>query len=51
VQRSRRLGLTSMRERAEALGGTLAIDSQPGRGTTITVEVRTGARRDPRTGR
>jgi signal transduction histidine kinase len=51
VQRSRRLGLTSMRERAAALGGTLSIDSQPGRGTTITVEVRTGARRDPRTGR
>jgi signal transduction histidine kinase len=40
VHRSRRLGLTSMRERAEALGGTLAIDSEPGRGTTITVEVR-----------
>jgi signal transduction histidine kinase len=51
AQRSRRLGLISMRERAETLGGTLAIDSEPGRGTTITVEVRTGARRDPRTGR
>jgi signal transduction histidine kinase len=37
--RSRRLGLTSMRERAEALGGTLAIDSAPGRGTTVEVEV------------
>jgi signal transduction histidine kinase len=48
AQRSRRLGLTSMRERAEALGGTLSIDSVPGSGTTITVEVRTGARRDPR---
>jgi signal transduction histidine kinase len=45
VQRSRRLGLTSMRERAEALGGTLAIDSEPGRGTTITVEVQSGAGR------
>ncbi len=51
VQRSRRLGLTSMRERAEALGGTLSIDSKPGKGTRITVEVRTGGRRDPRTGR
>jgi len=42
VTRSRRLGLTSMRERAEALGGTLAIDSEPGRGTAIEVEVRIG---------
>lgn len=40
--RSRRLGLTSMRERAEALGGTLAIDSEPGRGTAIEAEVRLG---------
>jgi signal transduction histidine kinase len=49
VTRSRRLGLTSMRERAEALGGTLAIDSEPGRGTAIEVEVRVGrvnSRRD-----
>ena len=37
--RSRRLGLTSMEERAGALGGRLAIDSAPGRGTTITLEV------------
>jgi signal transduction histidine kinase len=42
VARSRRLGLTSMRERAEALGGTLSIDSEPGRGTAIEVEVRVG---------
>jgi len=42
VARSRRLGLTSMRERAEALGGTLAIDSAPGEGTTIDVEVKLG---------
>jgi signal transduction histidine kinase len=42
VTRSRRLGLTSMRERAEALGGTLAIDSEPGRGTTVDVEVKLG---------
>ena len=40
--RARRLGLTSMRERAEALGGELAIDSAPGRGTTVTVEVKLG---------
>ena len=37
--RSRRLGLTSMEERARALGGTLSIDSRPGAGTTIVLEV------------
>jgi signal transduction histidine kinase len=42
VTRSRRLGLTSMRERAEAIGGTLAIESTPGRGTTVDVEVKLG---------
>jgi signal transduction histidine kinase len=40
--RSRRLGLTSMEERAHALGARLAIDSAPGRGTTITLEVDCG---------
>jgi signal transduction histidine kinase len=35
--RSRRLGLTSMEERAEAIGGTLRIDSHPGRGTTVSL--------------
>jgi signal transduction histidine kinase len=33
------LGLVGMRERAEALGGTLIIESAPGEGTTIAVEV------------
>ena len=42
VTRSRRLGLTSMRERAEALGGSLRIDSEAGRGTAIEVEVKLG---------
>jgi len=37
--RPRHLGLTSMRERAEALGGRLEIDSVAGRGTTVSVEV------------
>ena len=37
--RSRRLGLTSMEERARALGGTLAISSTPGEGTTVTLEL------------
>jgi signal transduction histidine kinase len=36
---SKRLGLTSMRERAEALGGELRIESSPGGGTTVCVEV------------
>jgi signal transduction histidine kinase len=31
-----RFGLTTMRERAESIGGALTIDSAPGRGTTIT---------------
>lgn len=32
-------GLLGMRERAEALGGTLTVESAPGSGTTIVVEV------------
>jgi signal transduction histidine kinase len=36
---SRRLGLTSMRERVEALGGTLEITSAAGRGTTVQASV------------
>jgi signal transduction histidine kinase len=39
---SRRLGLASMRERAEALGGTLQVDTEPGAGTTVMLEVPTG---------
>jgi signal transduction histidine kinase len=42
AHRSRRLGLTSMEERATALGGTLTIDSAPGEGTTISLEVPLG---------
>jgi len=36
---SGRLGLTSMRERATMLGGTIWIESNPGEGTTLHVEV------------
>jgi signal transduction histidine kinase len=36
--RSRRLGLTSMEERAQRLGGTLEIRSAPGAGNTVRVE-------------
>jgi signal transduction histidine kinase len=32
-------GLASMRERAEQFGGTVRIDSRPGRGTRIQVEL------------
>jgi signal transduction histidine kinase len=46
--RSRRLGLTSMEERATSLGGTLAIDSMPGAGTTISLEVPLGQNSRPR---
>lgn len=37
--RGRRLGLTSMRERAQALDGLLTLATAPGKGTTVTVEV------------
>ena len=33
------LGLESMRERAERLGGTLEVESRPGNGTRILVRV------------
>ncbi len=36
---SRGFGLVGMRERAHLLGGVLEIDSAPGRGTRITLEV------------
>jgi signal transduction histidine kinase len=37
--RARRLGLTSMEERARRLGGRLEIRSSPGDGTTVRLEV------------
>jgi signal transduction histidine kinase len=36
------LGLKSMAERAETLGGSFAIESIPGAGTTIRVAIPTG---------
>jgi signal transduction histidine kinase len=42
ARHSRRLGLSNMRERAEALGGVLRIDTAPGTGTTVTLEVPCG---------
>ena len=41
-QAARRLGLTSMRERARTVGGRLTVTSTPGGGTTVRVEVATG---------
>jgi signal transduction histidine kinase len=37
--RARRLGLTSMEERAARLGGRLEISSSPGAGTSVVLEV------------
>lgn len=39
VQGGEHFGLLGMSERAEALGGTLSLESSPGKGTTIVVEV------------
>jgi PAS domain S-box-containing protein len=36
---SKRLGLLGMRERAEMIGGTFGVESTPGQGTTIQVEI------------
>jgi signal transduction histidine kinase len=36
---SGRFGLTSMRERAEALGGVLRVETEPGEGTVVRLEV------------
>jgi signal transduction histidine kinase len=37
--RARHLGLTSMEERAAAIGGKVSIDASPGRGTSVIAEV------------
>jgi PAS domain S-box-containing protein len=38
LTRHGKLGLTGMQERARLVGGTLKTESEPGKGTTITVE-------------
>jgi signal transduction histidine kinase len=40
--RARRLGLTSMEERAQRIGGRLEVRSAPGEGTTVRLEVGVG---------
>ena len=39
AMRSGRLGLVGMRERTEMLGGSLLVESSPGSGTTLVVEL------------
>ena len=39
--RGPRFGLTTMRERAESIGGTLEIESNPERGTSVSVRIPT----------
>lgn len=34
-----RFGLSTMRERAESIGGTMEVESEPGHGTRVRVEV------------
>ena len=39
---SKRLGLLGMRERAEMVGGTFCVESAPGKGTAVLVEIPSG---------
>lgn len=39
AQKNNRLGLLGMRERVEMIGGTFCVESSPGNGTTIRVEI------------
>jgi signal transduction histidine kinase len=40
------VGLRSMRERARAMGGTLEVESEPGRGTRVLIRVPASGERD-----
>jgi PAS domain S-box-containing protein len=42
AERHKRLGLLGMKERLEMVGGNFAVDSVPGRGTTIRAEIPLG---------
>ncbi len=48
LARQGHLGLVGMRERAEAVGGSMEISSQPGQGTRIQVVVPLEGQADPR---
>ena len=39
VKRYKRLGLLGMRERVEMVGGRFFVDSAPGHGTNVRVEI------------
>lgn len=39
AEHARGLGLGSMDERAKALGGSFRVESSPGTGTKVTVEI------------
>ena len=39
AKKNNRLGLLGMRERVEMIGGTFCVESAPGKGTTIRVEI------------
>lgn len=48
TQPTRRLGLAGIRERCELLGGSLRIDSSPGAGTALTVDLDLNGREEAR---
>jgi len=39
IDKDKNMGLSGMRQRVESVGGSLVIDSSPGEGTCITVEI------------
>ena len=39
ARRNKRLGLLGMRERVEMVGGRFAVESAPGKGTTIRAQI------------
>ena len=51
VKESKRLGLVGMRERVLLAGGTLEIESSPGKGTVIYVRIPLPEGREPIDGR
>src|SRR5207244_4071829 len=39
VKKNKRLGLLGMRERVEMVGGSVSVESAPGKGTTILAQI------------